>query len=143
MTKEERRLYVQRPDQKARRAAYRVENKHKHPEYAKRWAEKNPEQRLITVAKCRAKKYNVEFNITKEDIVMPVLCPVLGIPLEFHFGKGQGGQPTSPSLDRIDNSKGYIKGNVQVISLLANQMKSIANKEQLQKFADWITKTYG
>ena len=86
-------------------------------------------------------KYDSELNpagISKEDIKVPIFCPILDIKLEFHFGQGAGGKPSSPSLDRIDNTKGYIKGNVQVISHLANQMKSTATKEQLVKFADWI-----
>ena len=54
--------------------------------------------------------------------------------------QGRGGKPNSLSLDRINNDLGYIPGNIQVISLLANQMKSIANKAQLIRFADWIYK---
>lgn len=124
------------------RKAYAKRNAYKQPEYSKRWVERNPEQRLITVAKQRAKKYGLDFTISKEDIKVPESCPILGIKLEFAFGKGSGGKPHSPSLDRIDNTKGYIKGNVQVISHLANQMKSTADKDQLKRFADWILKTY-
>ena len=48
----------------------------------------------------------------------------------------------SPSIDRIDNDKGYIKGNVQVISHKANSMKFTASKEELLKFAEWVKVTY-
>jgi len=73
-------------------------------------------------AKKRAEKSGIEFNILKEDIVIPEFCPVFGFA--FQVGNGKGPTDKSPSLDRIDNSKGYIKGNIQVISFKANRMKS-------------------
>jgi hypothetical protein len=92
-------------------------------------------------AKSRAAQSGLEFNLNKEDIKIPIQCPVLGIPLSTHKGTS-GGRDNSPALDRVDNSKGYIKGNVLVISHLANMMKSSANKEQLIKFSEWVQKTY-
>ena len=40
----------------------------------------------------------------------------------------------SPSIDRIDSNKGYIKGNVRIISLRANMMKNDANLQELEEF---------
>lgn len=93
--------------------------------------------RMLNRAKERSKKSGLECKISKEDIVIPEFCPILGIKLEFKKGS-PGGHKNSPSLDRIDNSKGYIKGNIRVISHLANQMKSYANNEELLIFAKWI-----
>jgi len=53
------------------------------------------------------------------------------------------GRSNSPSIDRKDNSKGYTKENVWIISQQANQMKSDATPEQLKKFAKWIISEYG
>jgi DNA-directed RNA polymerase subunit RPC12/RpoP len=89
-------------------------------------------------AKSRALQRNLEFNIEITDIVIPEFCPILGIELKEHKGRS-GGEKTSPALDRIDNSKGYVKGNIIVISHLANMMKSSANNEELRLFAKWIT----
>lgn len=97
-------------------------------------------KRVWFVARARARDLGLDFTIDPEDVVMPPVCPILGIKLEVN--RQTGGLANSPSLDRKDNSKGYIKGNVWVISNLANQMKSSSNIEQLQLFADWINKEY-
>jgi len=61
------------------------------------------------------------------------------IALQSHVGEGKhGGKNDSPTLDRIDPNKGYVKGNIQVLSHLANMMKSNATAEELHLFADWI-----
>ena len=95
------------------------------------------EVRMFRRAKVRASEKGLEFNLEKSDIIIPEFCPILGIKLEHHKGRS-GGESNSPALDRIDNSKGYIKGNVVVISHLANMMKSSSNKEQLISFANWV-----
>lgn len=97
--------------------------------------------RMYRRAKGRAKTRGIEFSIDKSDVIIPEFCPILGIKLEPYVGHS-GGRPNSPALDRIDNSKGYVKGNVIVISHLANMMKSSATKEELLAFADWVQKAY-
>lgn len=86
---------------------------------------------MLCRARQRAEKYGLDFNLEKDDIEIPEFCPLLEIPI--YPGK-KGDYHNSPSLDRIDNSKGYIKGNIRVISMLANSMKNAATKEQLFKF---------
>lgn len=112
-------------------------------EYVMAYTERHPIRKMLRSAAVRARKHNLKFNLTEEDIIIPEVCPILGIKLQFRLGEGKGGKPNSPSLDRLDNSKGYIKGNIQVISHQANGMKSFATKSELLKFADWINKTYG
>jgi len=99
------------------------------------------ESKMYQRAKSRAKENNMEFSITKEDILIPEYCPILNIPIIYHSGSS-GGKINSPALDRIDNTKGYVKGNVLVISHLANMMKSCANKEHLLSFSKWIVSNY-
>jgi len=102
-------------------------------------AKKHREQKLVTEAKKRAFYKKLDFNITKEDIKIPEKCPVLLIPLIFG---NKDGYENSPSLDRIDNSKGYIKGNIQIISKKANSMKNSGSPAELLLFAKWINKTF-
>ena len=77
----------------------------------------NPIKTMIKGASDRCKRSGLLCSISEKDIVIPERCPYLGIFLE----RGNGRMiDSSPSLDRIDSSKGYIPGNVQVISLRAN-----------------------
>lgn len=93
----------------------------------------NPIAVLLGSAKRRCKKRNIEFAIDHSDIVIPDVCPVLGIPLN----PAKGCQThNSPSLDRIDPSKGYVKGNVWVISWRANSIKSDASLYDLETIAE-------
>lgn len=87
---------------------------------------------MLGEARKRAVKKGLDFNIDRSDIIVPSICPILNIPL-FRGDRAAG--PNSPSLDRIDSSKGYIKGNVQVISNKANLIKSDATPEELMKVA--------
>lgn len=91
------------------------------------------EKQLWARAKQRSKLSGLDFNIEVSDILIPNVCKYLDLSLEVHKGSS-GGRPNSPALDRIDNSKGYIKGNIQVISHLANQMKASASKAELKLF---------
>lgn len=97
---------------------------------------------LLRWAKGRAKTRGLPFDISEADIEIPPLCPVLGIPLV----KGQG-TPTdnSPTLDRIDSTKGYTPENVLVVSYRANRIKNDATISELLRVALFYFKlsTYG
>lgn len=101
------------------------------------YSKNNPEWYLYTKAKERAKLKGLEFNIEISDIVIPEYCPILEIKLSK--GKYKYYQE-SPSLDRIDSTKGYIKGNIAVISVKANTMKNSANRQLLEIFSKNISK---
>jgi hypothetical protein len=108
------------------------------PDRRKEWRDSNLESEMISSSKRRAHKAGVPHTITKTDIVIPEMCPVFGIPL--YPGIGRGPQHNAPSLDRIVPELGYVPGNVQVISHLANSMKRDASSEQLVQFAEWVLK---
>lgn len=92
--------------------------------------------RLYITAKWRARKTGMAFDIEIEDLVVPETCPVFGIPLIPTYGKGKRNNGT-PSLDRLDNTKGYTKDNCRIISFKANQYKgdmTVAEVEALLKY---------
>jgi hypothetical protein len=95
---------------------------------------------ILNQAKTRCKKNQTEFAITVEDLLpIPEYCPVYGIKLNYNGNKGQRGFVNdSPSIDRIDPSKGYIKGNVQIISWRANRIKSDATIQELEQLVTFL-----
>ena len=66
--------------------------------------------------------------------IAPDQCPVFKMPFAT---RGQGFNPWSPSIDKRVPALGYVPGNLQVISMLANCMKRDASPEQLRQFATW------
>lgn len=84
---------------------------------------------LLRGSKSNSKARNLEHSIDESDLVIPERCPLLGIKLDSSLPARSHGLP---SLDRIDNSKGYIKGNVWIISYLANRLKSNATLEMFK-----------
>jgi hypothetical protein len=73
----------------------------------------------------------VPFSITMQAIVIPPVCPVLGIPIVL----GEQRSGNSPSLDRITPKLGYVPGNVRVISDKANRLKGDRTLSELQQKA--------
>lgn len=96
--------------------------------------------RLQKYAYSRAHDKGLEFNLNSEDIILPINCPLLTVPLDYGISESND---FSPSIDRIDSSKGYIKDNIQVLSFLANRMKNSATPDQLLTFANNIISLYG
>ena len=94
------------------------------------WLKTRPMYVAMANAKKRAKEKGWAFNITDADLVVPQFCPVLGIKIEFGYGKGP--QDSSPSVDRINPTLGYVKGNVRVISNRANRLRSDATIEEIK-----------
>lgn len=96
---------------------------------------RDPRILMLGLAKNRAKKKGLPFNIKLDDIIVPEFCPILGIKLKVNDRKmGKD----SPTLDRIIPEQGYVLGNIQVISGMANTMKSDASIAELIKFAKWV-----
>lgn len=91
---------------------------------------------LWSRAKYRASKSGLDFNIEVEDVVIPTFCPVFGIPLIPFSGRCS---PNVPTIDRIDNTQGYVKGNIIVVSFRANSLKRDATLDELSKLVDFYS----
>lgn len=109
----------------AKRKIWRQKVKEKH----------GPIKYMFSIVRDRAKRGGLEFTITRDDIIIPSTCPMLGIPL---FNTPGRKTDNTPSLDRIDNTQGYIPGNIQVISERANRIKNNATIEELEKIVNYL-----
>lgn len=81
--------------------------------------------------KSRCKKKGIEFNLDINDVQLPTHCPVLGV--ELKIGEGRGATDNSPSFDRIIPERGYVKGNVIVVSNKVNRMKNSGTIQDMRK----------
>lgn len=98
------------------------------------------EQLTSAIAKFIRKRANSkytrhEFTITFDEIVWNTTCPILGSTLNYFTGIREA---NSVSFDRIDSSKGYVSGNVQIISWRANNLKSNGTIEEFEKLLTFL-----
>lgn len=144
-------------------------NKEDQKEYWEKWYEKNKESVLKRMKeynskeenklkkqkryanlhfryvdiKGRSRKNNIEFNLTEEylESIYPAdgICPLLNIALDWDSPPRHD---STPSLDRIDNNKGYIKGNVQWVSWRANRLMSNMQPDEILMLAQNYKKIY-
>jgi hypothetical protein len=100
------------------------------------------EGRLHYTAKKRAKESGLTFNLDVEDIVIPDKCPILGFPLDCRIGINPDRKPrfNAPSVDRLNSSLGYTKGNVVIMSYKANVLKKDGTSEEHFKVAEFMEK---
>ena len=107
------------------------------PKTHRRKSEIDPKKRhilqILYTANQNATKRGLDFNLCFEDLDIPSHCPYLG--WELTYRRGEGRLDTNFSINRIDNSKGYFKDNVEVCSDLANRMLQDCSDERLVIFA--------
>ena len=101
----------------------------------RKWKVRNPELALLASAKNNAKTSGREFTITADDIVIPTHCPILGVRLT---PVGTSPRTFNASIDRLDNTKGYVPGNIFIISWQANVWKGARTVEQVRSLLRYM-----
>ncbi len=128
--------YLANKEKKKQAAKKHYENnKERVLQKSKEYRRSHPAHNLWNGARSRARLNDIEFSISVNDIVVPTHCPVFGIELVMGEAKLTD---ASPSLDRIDSSKGYVPGNIAVISYKANRAKSNCSYDEILAIADYI-----
>lgn len=90
---------------------------------------------LYKYAQQRAREHHLDFTIKPSDIIVPKICPVLGIELKQSEGKPND---NSPTLDRLNPNLGYIKENICVMSNRANRLKNNGSLEEHEKVLSFL-----
>ena len=96
-------------------------------------------------AKDRAKASNLEFKITLDYLKelwnkQCGRCSISDIPMTYELRKGR--IPTNVSIDRINSKEGYIMGNIQLVCMACNQIKSDLTEEEMYNFCKKIVEYY-
>lgn len=109
-------------------------------EKQRKFRETQPAKFLWLAMLSRAKQRGEACKIKLEDIVIPARCPVLGIEIfltPYGSERKKENRDNAPSIDRIDNSVGYVRGNIIVVSHRANRIKNDATADELKKLAEF------
>ena len=105
-----------------------------------RYRFKEPKRFILYSSRQGAKIRGIEHRLILSDIPdIPKHCPVFPW-IEIEHKVSEGRRDNSPSLDRIDNTIGYVKGNVRIISWRANQAKSDLTDQELIALGNDATK---
>jgi hypothetical protein len=128
--------YDATPKSKTTRAKYRTTPARKASLKAYAGTPKGRANILLLSSRKSAKLRGLEHTISLSDIIGPEVCSVYGIRLDCSAGPRA---QDLPSLDRIDNAKGYIPGNVRVISWAANYDKGRLSLERARALVSYMS----
>lgn len=98
---------------------------------------------LARLAQFRAKNGGKEYTLTDADVealqtvIDAGFCQVTGVPFNLDDGKTWD----SPSLDRIDSTRGYVAGNVRVVLYAVNVMANVWGENKILQVAEAIRNT--
>lgn len=121
--------------------AWRDRNKEKASAATQRWKRENPAKYVLSQAIQRAKRTGLGHTISLNEVEIllePMTCALTGWSLKWDWDHKL--DPLAPSLDRIDNARGYVPGNVRVTCWLVNKMRGNLSDEELLDVAAALLK---
>lgn len=94
------------------------------------------------------KKAGRVLEITFEDlwaiwVAQDGKCALSGVSMTWITGRGRSGVHTNASIDQVDPGKGYVAGNVQLVCMIANKMKSDLAERELVEWAKKVVEYAG
>jgi hypothetical protein len=135
--------WYQKNKEKLKRKSKKYNKEHAQEIKSRRLQERknDPAKYMLRVKRNECIKFDVEFSLKLSDIEpLPVTCPVLDLQLNYTVLTGRP-EDNSPSIDRFNNTLGYVHGNVRVISNRANRLKGDGTLEEHLKIAEYMKGT--
>ena len=137
-----------REEQLERMRAWKGRNPDKAAEASRRWQAANPIRALLNQCKCNARQRGLPFDLTLslvEGLLSNMTCSATGLPLSFARVKGEryARSPWYPSIDRLDNSRGYVPGNVRAVCSIYNFMRSNHSDDDVLAVARALVARHG
>jgi hypothetical protein len=117
---------------------WKINNPKRRDDANHHWKVNNRARHLLNQCRGSAKKRKQECTITVdaiEEMLVPMVCAVTGLPLTWEYGGDSAHNPWMPSIDRLDSSKGYVPGNVRAVCWAFNQMRGDFNDEVVMTLA--------
>lgn len=132
---------------RAKNKAFSARYRKEHPSYASEQYRRRGSTAdghfaiLVCQARRRAKTQNVQFDLDAGMLSSMFAaqlgrCALSGVTMTFEKGKGR--VPTAASLDRILASRGYGKGNVRLVCVRVNEMRSSGSDAELISWCEAI-----
>jgi hypothetical protein len=101
-------------------------------EYKKTWLGRA--NHMFSNCRGSAKRRHIDFKITIDDVFPGVangVCQLTGLPFDFNPHKEKENNPYAPSVDRIDNNKGYVPGNIRIVLWAVNSALGESSDEEM------------
>lgn len=128
---------------RAKQKAYYETNREKVLTWQKAYQKANREKywcrNAVYTSRQRARARGTPHAIDRKylESIWTGVCPVLGLPFNLELGSGRG--PDSATLDCFDPDKGYVPGNVCIISDRANMVKSnVTDPDIIDRVAHYV-----
>jgi hypothetical protein len=100
---------------------------------------RHPEKSMFRNVRSRAARRGIAFTLKLADIIIPDDCPCCNRTMKMRSGPPKNGATaSSPSLDRLNPSRGYVAGNVVVICWRCNELKRNATINELRTILTWM-----
>lgn len=138
-------------DRTAYDRVYREANREKLRRYGREWkaAKRVPQAEYratisfrakegLRQAAIRARKRGLPFDLDMAWALPKyeaMVCEATGLPLDVRADLGAGKRPRTPTIDRVEPSKGYLKANCMVVCAQYNMAKNKWDRATLTELA--------